>query len=459
MNYLLQTCAIVFWLCTSATLTIAQVSAADLQVQAEAALVDDNPALAAALAQDILSQDPDNFAGLFILGLAQVDLGDQATAAETAARAYSVASDETSRLQAARLVASTRFSLSQYARAEFWLRRAINHASTDEEQLAVAREYITTVEANPLSFQFTASIAPSDNINNGSEDGILSFESIGLTFELPENRRALSGIAYAASGRAEYRLAQTDQQRTAFTAFASGETYTLSSQSKDLLASSPDANVRAVEGSDFATVLAEVGITRQQNNLSPIGPVTGSLNFGTYREGGARLINYRDLILQQTIPIDAKSAFNLRTSAREQTALVDALVDSTAYDVITSYSRALENQDRLQLSLAWRKSDGGFENLYYEYRAGVSYSFAQPILNTRWSTSLGLGYRTYDEYTTTLDGRRDRFASVQANAVFERISYFGFSPSMSISAKRTESSAEELTSSEVQVLFGIESNF
>ena len=459
MTGLLRPFALIFWLCTSATVAIGQVNIADVQAQAEAALVNDNPAQAAASAQNILAQDPDNFAALFILGLAQSDQGDHATAATTAAQAYQVARDESSRLQAARLVASARFRLGDYIRAEFWLRRAINHAVTEEDQLAVAREYVTTVQANPLSFQFTASVAPSDNINNGSDDGLLSFESIGLTFELPENRRALSGIAYAASARAEYRLAQSDTQRTALTAFVSGETYTLSSQSKDLLASSPNADVRAVEGRDFATVLAEVGITRQQSNLSPIGPISGSLNFGTYWEGGNRLINYRDLILQQTIPINAKSAFNLRTSVREQQALIDGLVDSTAYDVIGSYNRALENRDQMQLSLAWRKSDAGFENIYDEYRVGVSYAFAQPILNTRWSTSLGVGYRTYDEFTTTLDGRRDRFASIQTNAVFEQISYFGFSPSMSVSAKRTVSSAEEFTSSAVQVLFGIESNF
>ncbi len=446
-------------LCACATTAVGQDGPANLQEQAEAALVGNNPAQAAELARTILAQQPGNFAALFVLALAQSDLGDHQQAAETAAQAYDATTDETSRLQAARLVASARFRLKHYVRAEFWLRRAANHAATQDEKRDVAREYLATIEANPLSLQFTASVAPSDNINNGSEDGLLSFETIGLTFELPENRRALSGIAYAASARLNYRLKETDQQRTALTAFISGETYTLSSEAKDLLASSPIESVRDIDGRDFETLLAEVGVTRQQNKLSPIGPVTGSLNFGTYWEGGERLVIYRDAILQQFIPINARNAFSLRASVREQQALVPTLSDSTAYDLIGSYSRALDNRDQLQLGLAWRKSDAGFENIYDEYRASIGYGIAQPILSTRWSTSLEIGYRNYDEFTTTLDGRRDRFISSQVNVIFEDISYFGFSPSMSVLAKRTESSAEELTSSTVQVLFGIESNF
>ncbi|MEL6684319.1 MAG: hypothetical protein AAFQ00_03435, partial [Pseudomonadota bacterium] len=107
----------------------------------------------------------------------------------------------------------------------------------------------------------------------------------------------------------------------------------------------------------------------------------------------------------------------------------------------------------------WRDSDAGFENSYIEYRAGIDYGLSQRILNTRLSTSLEIGYRTYEEFTTTLDGRDDRFVTAQASVIFEELTYFGFSPSMSVSATRTESTAEEQTTAAVQVLFGIESNF
>ncbi|MEO0904459.1 MAG: hypothetical protein AAFX89_06775 [Pseudomonadota bacterium] len=460
-------CALVFW--GVATSVWAQDSIGQRLAAAENALVTGQPAQAANLAQANLAEVPNDFASLFILALAQADLGDDRQSATTAARAYNAAPDDPSKLQAARLVASKRFALGHYMRAEFWLRRAVNHAQTEKELEAIAREYVATINANPLALQFTASIAPSDNINNGSTGGVLIFdgldpllaELLGENGELllDEDKRALSGIRYAGSARLNYQLSESPRQRTSLTGRLSGETFSLSQDAKDLLASSPTEEVRDVEGRDFATLVAELGITRAQFNLSPLGPVSLGLTYGTYYEGDTRLVNYRDIILQQLIPLDERNAFNIRASVRDQKALVDGLVDSQTYDVIGSYNRLLQSDDSLRLSLAWRDSDAGFENSYIEYRAGIDYGLSQRILNTRLSTSLEIGYRTYEEFTTTLDGRDDRFVTAQASVIFEELTYFGFSPSMSVSATRTESTAEEQTTAAVQVLFGIESNF
>jgi hypothetical protein len=127
--------------------------------------------------------------------------------------------------------------------------------------------------------------------------------------------------------------------------------------------------------------------------------------------------------------------------------------------LIGAYNTRFSNKDRLQLSLAARHSDAGFENIYDEYRAGLGYTFATPLMGTRWSSSFELGYRSYDEFATTLDGRRDKFATFGATAVFENFAYFGFSPSMSVTAERTISSAEEFGSSTIAVRFGVETNF
>ena len=113
----------------------------------------------------------------------------------------------------------------------------------------------------------------------------------------------------------------------------------------------------------------------------------------------------------------------------------------------------------MQFNMAYRYNDGGFENIFDEYRMGVGLALDQPILGTKLSGALEIGTRDFDEFTTTLDGRRDRFATLIANATFTQISYFGFSPGLALTATRTESSAEENTSSTVQLLFGIESSF
>lgn len=431
----------------------------DLQERAESALVAGDPAQTVVIAGEILATNPDSFVGLYLLGLAQMELGNLEEAAASGQRAYDIAATEEARFQAARLIASARFQNAQYVRSEFWLRRAANHAQTEQDAQSIVLAYINTVRANPLSVEFTAFVAPTDNINNGSNDGILRLESIGLTFELPEDRRALSGIAFAIGADLDYRLSQDASQITSLTGRLSGETYLLSSESKDLLESSPITAVRDVEGRDFATLVAEIGLRRRQNNISPFGPVSAGISFGTFWEGGERLVDYQDLDLQQTFPIDPDTSINLGVSFRDQQSLTPFLLDSKTYDWTGSYNRGLANNDLFQLSFLYRQREAGPEGSFDEYQIGFGYGLAEPIAGTLISTSMQVGYRDYPEFTTTLDGRRDRFVGAEVNATFVEFTYFGFSPSVTLSARRTESSAEENTSSTVQFLMGIESNF
>ena len=429
------------------------------QQQAEAALVAGEPAETLRLAQEMLSAQPDSFAALYLLALAQSDLNDPQSAAASGARAYAAAPTEDTRFEAARFVAGAQFQAEHYTRSAFWLRRAANHAPTQADLQFIAEAYAATVETNPLSIEITASIAPTDNINNGSEDGILRLEGIDLTFVLPEDRRSLSGIAYSASSALRYRISEGPQQVTTVTGTLSGATYTLSDDANSLLASSPNPDVRAVDGSDFATLTARIGIDRQQNNISPLGPVSVGAALGRYWEGGERLVNFGDLSLEQIIPINSISRFRLRALLREQEALTPALLDSTTYDLTGAYDRVLVNRDQLQLSIISRRNAAGPENSFDEYQIGIGYLLADPVFGAQLSTSLDIGFRTFEEFTTTLDGRDDRFVVATATAVFEDLNYYGFSPSVSVSASRTESTAEEITTSAVQVLFGVVSRF
>ena len=113
----------------------------------------------------------------------------------------------------------------------------------------------------------------------------------------------------------------------------------------------------------------------------------------------------------------------------------------------------------MQLTFGYRHYDADIENTYDEYRTGITYRFAEPIWSASWTTSLEIGYRNYEEFVTTLDGRRDRMATLHVTAVFDDITYFGFSPSIDLSAKRIQSSAETYTTSAVGVSLGITSNF
>ena len=436
-----------------------QTGFADLQSIAENALVTGDPEETVRVATVMLDQQPNSFAALYLLALGQAELGELQNATANGARAYNAAMTDAARFDAARFVAGTHFRAGQYTRSQIWLRRAANHTSQDADLAFIAEAYDRSAQLNPLSLYVSAFVAPSDNINNGSEDGILRLEGIGLTFVLPEDRRSLSGVAFSASTELRYRISETPDQSTYFVSSLSGETYALSQDAKDLLASSPNPDVRAVDGSDFSTVTAAVGITRQQNNISPFGPVQLRLDLGTYWEGGERLVNFVDLSAAQVFAIDNVSAFRLTLKNRNQTALTPTLLDTTTTDVIGAYDRFLANDDQLQITLSGRYADAGPESSFEEYQIGLAYTVDQPFLGVELATSLQLGYRTYPEFSTTLDGRDDQFVTAVASGTFQDVSYFGFSPRVSLSATRTESTAEEFTSSALQLLIGVDSNF
>lgn len=460
--------------CTSAASS--QTSENDLRAQAQDALVATDFQAAQTLAEAALEQTPSDFDALLILAVSQVELGNNTAAVSTAARAYRIAPSNTTRVQAARLVANAHIRAGHFTRAEFWLRRAANNVQTDTEAEAVVREYAAVVQANPLSAQFNAAIFPTDNITGGSEDGIIRLESIGLTIVLPESQRALSGIGYSAGVNLSYKFHDTPEQIASIIASLSGRTYTLSSEAEDLLASSPDPTVRDVTGHDFRSASASVGLEMRDNALSPLGPLTLTLETGSYWNAGSRILEYHGLGLEQDIPVGERSLVNLAVFTRAQNALTPAsaftgetflgpdgivqeIVDATIQDVSATFAHRFESRDQVQFSLAYRYNDGGFENTFDEYRAGVSFGLDKPVFGTKLSGAFEIGTRDFDEFTTTLDGRRDRFASVTANATFSQVSYFGFSPGLSISAARTNSSAEENTTSTLQVRFGIASNF
>lgn len=451
------------FLVTTATDALGQATPAQLQTSAEEALIAGDPDTTLTLARQLLQEAPDSYAGHMLLALALSDLGEHNAAAQSARRAYRVATTESDKLQAARLSGTARFDAGQFGRSELWLRRAINHVQTEDEAGRIVIAFREAQAANRLSMRFNASAAPTDNINDGSSTGVICFEGNNnecvLELDAAEDKLPLSGIEFSGSAQFDYRLAQSSKQTTTVSALLFGQAYRLSSEARDLLASSPSENVRGVTASDFATLVAQVSLAQRQTNFSPLGPTRVAVNFGKFWRGGEALVTYQDLILTQQVPLNPSNSLSFQASVRNQDAISPILADSDIYEVTAAYGTRRPNDDRLRLTFAVKHSAAGSENTFDEYRTGIDYTFDQSVFNTRWTYSFELGYRTYEEFSLTFDGRRDRFATMGADVIFEGVSYFGFSPNMSFEVTRTDSDVVSAISSQVQASFGISSNF
>jgi hypothetical protein len=302
-----------------------------------------------------------------------------------------------------------------------------------------------------LAIQLGGWAAPSDNINNGADDAFFNFEGIPIDFVLPPERRALSGIEYAAEAQLTYRLSQSETQRTSIGAYVFGRSFTLSETSQDLL---PDAT-----GHDFAFMIGDVSLMHERQVFKDLGPSSIGASVGRVWYSGDPIWDYQSVSLRQGIALNDTEALTLRAGATRQRPLFADVETVNITEVGARLGTMFANGDALQLDFAQSYSDGGFENVFSEYRIGANYDIAQALWATQWSLSATLGYRNYDVFPTTLDGRQDTFGTAGVNVVFQDVSYWGFSPKVSLLSTRTQSSAEEFTSSGVQVRFGLESNF
>ena len=134
--------------------------------------------------------------------------------------------------------------------------------------------------------------------------------------------------------------------------------------------------------------------------------------------------------------------------------------DTLVYDIEASFGRRLANRDVLRLSLGARTANTDFVTSdYTSLRGNLQYSFHNKILDTRLSLTFGLGRKDYEEFALTIDGRHDKSVSIGATAVFENISYFGFSPSLTLLASKTSSNVNRYSTDQISARLGIQSNF
>ncbi len=429
----------------------AQTAAPSLQTEAEAALVAGDTAVAIELARDDVAQRPSAFAPAFILALGLFEAGEYHAAAHAAVDAYDRANIPTDKRQAAQLAGTAWFQAKAYTRSAIWLRIASDYAETEETRQMIAQSYLRTRDANPFAFRAGAWVAPTDNINSGADQATFQLEGLPFDFVLPADRQALSGVEYALELQTSYRLSQTARQRTTAGFYIFGQTYSLSRESRNRL---PGA-----EGDDFSYVVADVSLSHERQLVENWGPSLLGVNTGRVWSGGVPTWSYVTVAAQQTFAVGEGDLLALRLAQTRQTPIEEGLVETDITDLSATYSRQLPGGDSISGSVTGIYSDGGFENIFSEVRGEASYTLAEPLGPLHISGNIMLGYRTYEAFPTTLDGRRDRFGSIGIDAQLKGQSFWGFSPLLSLQASRTVSSAEEFTSQSLHMQLGVRSNF
>lgn len=419
--------------------------------QAETALQQDDDVRAGiAVVQEALEKNPNDYQSFIYLSAAYAALGQYEKSAQAAGRAFSIARNRAQKLQAARMASKARFEARQFLQARWWLRRAANHTETADAARTVHSEFQAIRQVDPSQISLGFSVAPSENINGGASDAILRLGE--FEFVLPRSALAISGIEYSTDLKYSYRLSSNERQTTNAGFYVYGRTYSLSPSEKPELP--------GISGADYALVLAEVFLSHRRLVFPDVGATTVSLHHGQTWYSGDPLWRYSKLSFSQEFTWRQNSSALVRASVEKQTALNEVQPDTTIYDVLGSYKARLPNNDILKLSFQTRLNDANIETYKHtDHRISMDYSLAKPVLGSQLSFLLMAGYKEYDTFSLSLNGRRDRYVSTGVSAAIQNVSYFGFSPTLSVYATRTMSNVDRFTTSDIQAKVGFRSNF
>ncbi|MEP5151701.1 tetratricopeptide repeat protein [Planktotalea sp.] len=430
----------------------ADVSPAEMRQIAASAIVNGDPRLGYQLATALLKRDPNDTEALIIRARAARDLGRLPEAVATARRAWGNADTSSERFGASMVMAQALSTSGARTRAQLWLRRAAQNAPSDEFKNIAVRDFRYVQRVNPWATEFSFSAAPNSNINNGSKYSTTQLFDLPFEFQLSGAAQALSGFEYSLGVATRYRLAESNRSQNDLIFQLDHRTYTLSDEAKQL---APN-----VEGADFEYSTAGLSyIRRGFTGSGDNKPYQFEFSAGRTWYGRSPFMQYARVGITQNF-VTAPGQLVFLGLNREYQQSMSNRADVDSWTIRTGMRVSLANRDRLTLSLSAKKSNSVDANLdYNQVRLSARYSVSKPIAGVSVNFGVSLSQKIHDVSNFTRFGRQDQTVSLDVTGVFKQIEYFGFSPSVTVSARKTQSNVGLYESQGIGLRMGIQSSF
>ena len=406
----------------------------------------------------LLTRDPDDRTALMVRSRAARDLGRFDQAKNAARSAWQLAEDDAQKYSSSLLMAQALSSAGQRTRAQWWLRRAVQHAPNEAAERKAIGDFRYVRARNPWAGQLSFSITPDTNINNGSSarfsflDYKLSEIYFGrpVEYELVDSARALSGIQYALDLATRYRFVETATRAHDLTFTANLRNYTLSNKAKSI---APTA-----KGSDFAFYTYSLGYAHKGLNFDRRGEYRLGIDGGQSWYGGAEYARFARLSGGQSYRLQSGDKINLRLAGERQFGI--ATVDSDLLRADFSYTTRIWGGATLwtNATLAAAQSPSA-ANEFREIGLRAELTLAKPMAGATVQMGLWARNRDYDVSPHSRDGRQDDRVQADLTMIFRKIDYYGFNPTMQLSASHTESNISLYDANRVGLNFGIRSAF
>lgn len=442
-------CAALLW----AAQTSAQVTLSPAQVRelAGQAVLQGQPGLAFDLSGALIGRDASDINAHLIRSRASRDLGRMDDALKHARRAWSLATSAEERYSAAMATAQALSSSGRRTAAQLWLRRAVEIAPDDALKQRAARDFQYVRRQNRWATALSFSISPSSNINNGSRNATSELFDLPLQFELGGAARALSGLEIAGGFSTRYRLEETTRRRTDLQFGATHTTYVLSEEAQDI---APET-----DGADFATTTVFAGIQQSFLLPDPKTQLGWNLRFGATWYGGEELLRYARIGGSVQHVVGKRGIVDLALSREAQTGL-NGRDDATIWAGRIGYGMTLESGNRFSISTSLTRSESDADYLdYTRTEIAGRYSLGKPVGPTELEFGLAFAEKRHDRSGLTADGRQESTVKASVTAAFPRLVYYGFIPTVTLEAARTDANLDLYETESLGLQIGIRSAF
>ena len=457
----------------SAAREIRDVTPQELEQAALLAVNAGDMARALAFADALSTRDPNDTRVHLIRSAALRAMRRYSEARDAARKAWNTASKDEQKYSAALLMAQALSSDNKRTRAQLWLRRAAQVAPTQRHAAIAARDFKHVQRRNPWQTHLSFTLAPNNNINNGS-----SRDSSALLYQLltpfsggetPEvvlgaASKALSGLETGFDARSRYRFHQTESTAHDLRARLTYRTYALSGSAKDDLATEDAARVangedaQNITGSDYAYGAVQLGYGFKKLRSDRRGEFSLTADIGQSFYGGARYNTYLRTNLGQTYHANQTTKYSFGISSDLRRAQRGS--DQHRLSLSTGMSRRLANGNGLYLGAGLSTMNASSAQLEYdEIRLRTGYVLGREVMGTALQFGLSTSFRDYDISPHDPSGRRDFQVTAEVTATFKQIDYLGFNPTVSFTASKTNSNIGLYDVNRTGISIGIASSF
>lgn len=436
-----------------------------MRAAAVAALQAGDLPAADAMSRALLQRDPADQVALGLQTQLAMGAGDLGAARSAALALWRSSDDAATRHDAARLIAWADLQSGHPLLSQLWLRRAMTVAPDREALRQTVADFRAVRDASPLAVRFGLSVSPSDNATGGTTAGVIEINGDPLylgPFPLSPAPidQAYSGISYAPSLHLTWRAGRTETAATDLWLLLQGRGVILSDEAKEAL-EGEEYDGEQIIAQDFSHIQLLLGVDHRR------AAANGAQNWTAYvgrtwprGEPGENLLNLgysRTFTLGDTQAIvlggNLEWRFDIDDPERDQ--MRQTLRAASIREIFGSW------QLRYDLNLTRSVSDyygNAFDRVTTSSALTPDRFIPGVDVTFRWSM-MATQFDSYEFLAPVPGGRLDRQARLGVDLTFDRYSWAGFSPTVSIEAQRTTSNVNQFESEGLSVNFGLESTF